>query len=122
MSYFKYSLPWPPTVNHYYRRAEAGQVKINDKVREFREVAGLQILAGGRPRAPLGGPVEIIITLVRPDDRRFDIDNRAKAILDALQFAHVLADDSWVVVPSLSIVVADQRTAGGMALVEITEL
>jgi Holliday junction resolvase RusA-like endonuclease len=46
-----------------------------------------------------------------PDKRRRDVDNVAKAVLDALQIGGWLTDDSMQVVPSLHIDIAESVAA-----------
>ena len=44
-----------------------------------------------RPNIDYGFNIEIIVG--RPSKRRMDIDNRAKAVMDALQELRIIADD-----------------------------
>jgi crossover junction endodeoxyribonuclease RusA len=43
------------------------------------------------------GPLEVEVEVHPPDNRRRDIDNVQKALLDALQHGGVYADDSQIV-------------------------
>lgn len=72
--------PEPPTVNHLYRRTGAG-VSLSDEARVWRGIA-LAILVGSpwRPHIP---PVAVRLTWYRRAARG-DVDNIAKAVLDAL--------------------------------------
>jgi len=85
-------LPWPPSVNRLWRAAR-GRVHLDPKAREWRERAqwALKVRWGRQP--PLEGPVVVHILAVPPDNRRRDLDNLAKAVLDALQGV-VIGDDS----------------------------
>ena len=62
-------------------------------------------------------PVEVRLTLRPPSKRAYDIDNRAKATLDALVKAGILADDRQV---SRLILEKGLPIDGGQVLVEIT--
>jgi crossover junction endodeoxyribonuclease RusA len=87
-------LPFPPSVNHYYRRV-GPRTLISREGRRFRErVCGL--LAAARVER-LGGPLHLQIEVYPPDRRRRDIDNVQKALLDALQHGGLYEDDSQIV-------------------------
>lgn len=89
-------LPYPPSVNAYYRHPTrgplAGRHLISEKGREYRS-AVCRIAAGG---AALTGTLAVAVTLVPPDRRRRDIDNPVKGLLDALTHAGVWGDDSQI--------------------------
>jgi len=89
------TLPYPPSVNHYWKRGRRGQMFISPAGMRFRDAVILASRAeiGG----PLSGPVMLRLAIYPPDKRRRDIDNVLKAILDALQHAGVYKDDSQVV-------------------------
>lgn len=87
-------LPYPPSVNHYYRRAGAA-VLISRAGRLYRKEVCLLLLAQ-RVRQ-LAGLLAVEVDLYPPDRRRRDIDNTQKALLDALQHAGLYADDSQIV-------------------------
>lgn len=84
-------LPWPPSVNTYYRTFR-GRMIISKAGREYRQKVQDQGLA----TAKFSGPVEVEIEAFRPDNRRRDIDNVLKASLDALTHAKVWEDDSQI--------------------------
>ena len=87
-------LPYPPSVNHYWRRVGA-RTLISRGGRAFRETV-CTILAAYGVR-PLDGPLEVEIDLYPPDRRRRDVDNTQKALLDALEHGGLFHDDSQVV-------------------------
>ena len=68
-------LPWPPSVNHYYRHV-GPRVLISRDGRKFRE----RVVARFRQDHTRGfaGPVELFIELYPPDNRRRDVDNSLK--------------------------------------------
>ncbi len=92
MHTLKATLPYPPTVNHYWLRTRRG-VRISDGGRAYRRrVRG--ILAGV-PTLP--GRVAVAITVFPPDvPRKRDLDNLLKGLLDALEHAGVYEDDSQI--------------------------
>lgn len=87
-------LPWPPTVNTYWRSV-SGRTIISRKGRQYRE-AVKALVADQCGGATFDGPVSVDLHAHMPDRRRRDVDNLPKALLDALTHAGVLADDSQV--------------------------
>lgn len=87
-------LPYPPSVNHYWRRVGA-RTLISRGGRAFRE-AVCSILAA-RGIRPIAGPLVVEVTIHPPDRRRRDIDNIQKALLDSLQHGGAYGDDSQIV-------------------------
>lgn len=107
------TLPWPPSVNRYYRNV-SGVTKISAEGRAYR-TAVVNLLAESRT-PPMAGTVAVDIEAFMPDRRRRDLDNLLKGLLDALTHAGLWLDDSQV---------ADLRirrapTIGGMVKVEVT--
>jgi len=110
---FEVELPYPPSINHYWRRV-GHHTLISRTGRAFRAEV-VAILAQRRVRA-LDGPLEIEIDLHPPDRRRRDVDNALKSLLDALQHGGAYADDSQVV--RLSIIKCPP-VEGGKTIVRI---
>ena len=85
----------PPTVNHLYRTAANGRRYKTRAGRNWqRDATG--ILRCAWAREPYGGDVELRVYLVAADRRKWDIDNRVKAVQDCLQAGGVLKDDRQV--------------------------
>ncbi len=87
-------LPYPPSVNHYWRFF-GRRVVISRKGREFKERVRL-ILAAAHVRT-LSGPLVMSVDLYPPDRRRRDVDNAQKSLLDSLQYGGLYEDDSQIV-------------------------
>jgi crossover junction endodeoxyribonuclease RusA len=88
----KLTLPYPPTANSLYEHGGRLHLTRNQKsyrIAVFAEVFNLH-------EEPLVGPLRITIVAFRPDKRKRDLDNLLKPTLDALQHAHVYADDSQI--------------------------
>jgi crossover junction endodeoxyribonuclease RusA len=84
-------LPFPPSVNHYWRRVGA-KTLISREGRAFREEV-LKRCQGGQK---LMGGLGVRIWAHPPDRRRRDLDNLLKAPLDALQHGGLFEDDYQV--------------------------
>lgn len=97
----KLVLPFPPSVNTYWRAPNSGPLKgrhlISQKGRAFQSAACAAIIEQLRklpkPSAELAA---VEITLYPPDQHCRDIDNYNKALFDALTHAGVWEDDSQV--------------------------
>lgn len=88
------TLPWPPSVNTYWRVFN-GRAILSAKGREYRTaVLGAVLAMPRRPRCD--GRIRVSITAHAPDNRRRDIDNLLKGVLDGLEHAEVYGDD-WQV-------------------------
>jgi Holliday junction resolvase RusA-like endonuclease len=113
---FAVELPYPPSVNHYWRRV-GPRTLISREGRRFRERV-LDILAA-RPVETLAGPLAVEMEVFPPDRRRRDLDNLQKAVLDALQHGGFYGDDSQGV---RLLAEKGPPVAGGKTLVRIRNL
>lgn len=87
-------LPFPPSVNHYWRRV-GFRTLISREGRRFRERV-VAILVASHIQ-PLTGRLAVELDLYPPDHRRRDLDNLPKAVLDALQHGGAYLDDSQII-------------------------
>lgn len=114
-------LPYPPTVNTYWRRVGSRTI-LSAGARQYRravQVAVFELMRRGGRLKPLSISLAVEIEFRPPDRRRRDLDNLPKGLLDALKHAGVYEDDSQVRRLNLSF---GPVQAGGAALVKITEL
>ncbi|MDE2256111.1 MAG: RusA family crossover junction endodeoxyribonuclease [Betaproteobacteria bacterium] len=87
------NLPYPPTVNHYWRHTR-GNTFIGEKGRAYRFAVVNACVAA---RAPwVAGKVCVEVDVYPPDKRRRDLDNVLKALLDSIVHAQVIRDDSLI--------------------------
>ena len=108
-------LPYPPSVNHYYRHI-GRRTLISREGRRYRErVAAALAAADVRP---IDGPLELRIEVYPPDRRRRDLDNLQKGLWDSLEHGGAYHDDSQIVK-----LTAEKRgpTPGGRVIVRIEE-
>jgi len=87
-------LPYPPSVNHYWRRVGA-RTLVSAEGRRYRERIAAYLAARRIP--PLDGELTVHVVVSPPDRRRRDLDNVLKALLDALERGGVYRDDSQIV-------------------------
>jgi len=88
------TLPYPPSVNTYWR-ANGKRRFISKAGVEFKHAVQEYVINNAIPK--LGSARLRVDIVIRPRSRRvFDIDNLLKAILDALMNAGVYDDDSQV--------------------------
>ncbi len=88
---FQGTLPYPPSVNHYWHHTGGGKdhrVYIAAKGRAFIEHVKL-LVREKKSTKRLAGEFE----LCAPTNRQMDLDNALKAILDSMQKAGVYLDD-----------------------------
>ncbi len=92
------NLPYPPTINHYWRRV-GRRTLISREGRTFRRNVCALLARGsgnGPCKPPADGRVALAMDAFPPDRRRRDLDNIQKPVLDALEHAGVYEDDSQI--------------------------
>lgn len=113
-------LPWPPSMNHYWRNVPGRGTLISAEGRQYRQDVQVQVLIQ-RAAKKLSGRLEVAITAFPPDKRRRDLDNLLKSCLDALTHAGVWLDDQQI--DDLRIVRGNTGDKpGGRVAVQITEI
>ncbi len=109
------TLPYPPSVNHYWRRVGMHTL-ISREGRTFRQNVCALLGRGGPPH---GGRLAVALDAFPPDHRRRDLDNIQKPVLDALEHAGVYADDSQI---DLLVTRRQDAVLGGKLLVTLADL
>lgn len=116
------TLPYPPSVNHYWKSRVVRKgtrfvpsVYVSDVGQEYQRT--VKRLLDGVPR--FTGQLRVQMLVQSPDGRARDLDNILKCLLDSLTKAGVWHDDSQVA--SLLVVRGDQ-VGGGSVFVTVEEL
>jgi crossover junction endodeoxyribonuclease RusA len=86
------TLPWPPSINHYWGARGRGRY-LSPQARRWHKEAWAVLKAQG---VRYSGEVAVYVFAHPPDRRKRDLDNITKALLDALVGAGVLKDDYQV--------------------------
>ena len=93
----KITLPYPPSVNHYWRmvtlKGRGPVMLISKEGREYKKSVALE--CSRRYLKPFTGPVMVNFTVYRPR-RSGDLDNVQKSLFDALK-GHTWEDDAQIV-------------------------
>ena len=111
------NLPLPPSINHYWgqhghrRFVSKSGIKFKIEVQDYVIVHNVPKLGSAR--------LEMQVTLYPKDRRKQDIDNRIKALWDALASAGVYEDDSQI---DVLMVQRGEIRKGGGCLVLIDEI
>ncbi|EFA5323135.1 RusA family crossover junction endodeoxyribonuclease [Escherichia coli] len=113
----EFVLPYPPTVNTYWRR-RGSTYFISEAGKRYRRDVAL-IVRQQRLKLNLSGRLAITVIAEPPDKRRRDLDNILKAPLDALTHVGLLIDDEQF--DEINIV-RGQPVSGGRLRIKIIEL
>jgi crossover junction endodeoxyribonuclease RusA len=89
-----YRLPWPPSMNTYWRRGN-NVTYLTKKARQFRNDV-LEAMRQETVYDTIRGRLAVHLELTLPDKRKRDIDNHIKAAVDALKHAGVFEDDEQI--------------------------
>jgi crossover junction endodeoxyribonuclease RusA len=91
-------LPWPPSVNTYWRHPTrgplAGRHLISEKGRSYRDQVHAAVVEQLRRYPRLAQRLDVVLECAPPDRRQRDLDNLPKAVFDSLTHAHLWKDDS----------------------------
>ena len=87
-----FELPWPPSLNRYYRHV-GPRVLISREGRRYRMMC-VSRLGGVFPK--LEGKVKLTGEFYPPDARKRDLDNVLKCMIDSLVHAGLMRDDSQI--------------------------
>jgi len=118
------TLPYPPSVNHYWLnsvgRSKRGKPCVHTRISERgrRYTQAVEALTAGVE--PIDGEVSVTLLVWMPDRKKRDLDNLLKCVLDSLTKAGVWGDDSQV--DELRIVRKGITSPYGKVIVRIKQL
>lgn len=110
-------LPWPPTVNDYYKMTRMGQRYLDKGVRVFRQKVA-ESINEQCPGLKLDERLFVEVFLFPPDRRKRDMDNYHKGLLDALTEAGLWGDDSQI---DQLFTYRGEVVKGGLVRIELSE-
>ena len=124
-------LPYPPSVNHYWKYIRSGnsiRVYIAQAGIEYRDETKSRVVdykvRNGEPFHSIFPclrleKIQIKIYAYPPDNRKRDLDNILKCLLDSLEHAYVYDDDSRIVQ-----IYAEkmEKVEGGKIIVQISPI
>ena len=118
---FRLELPWPPSINHYWRSVPMGRhvrVLLSKGGRSYRDAVRQSFINSGLPMQK--GALWIKMILYCPDWRARDQDNLGKAVFDSLVHAGAIGGDEFI----CSSICEKRKSADGegRVIVEITQL
>ena len=94
------SLSWPPSQNALWR-AFRGRNILSKAGRLWYEQAAQELMA--QRAFKMAGPVSIDVELAAPTRRRYDPDNKIKALFDSLVKSAIIEDDSNLIIKRYSV-------------------
>lgn len=89
------TLPWPPSINHYFGYGR-GNVYIKTAGKEYRKAVQEQVERQLISYETITDLIKLEIEAWMPDNRKRDLDNTMKALLDAITHTGLWADDSLI--------------------------
>lgn len=97
----RFTLPTPPSTNNLFATIAGKRRSTSDYLRWQREV-DLLIMSQRVKQERVAPPVQITITVPQNGRQRADLDNRIKAVQDALVRCQIIPDDSDLIVKRIT--------------------
>lgn len=96
---YNFSLPWPPTVNHFHMPVKMGKYVRNiksPKVKEYQKKVKFILQEKGLSLLKINRPVTISLVMHPKTNAKYDCSNFLKSYEDALVQGGFLEDDHWI--------------------------
>lgn len=88
-------LPYPPSLNRYYRTFR-GRPVVSAEGKRYRQTVKEILVPAFEDKPEYTAAMRVWIEVMFPDRRKRDLDNLNKALLDSITHAGVWADDSLI--------------------------
>ena len=111
-------LPYPPSVNALYRSMNGRNV-LSKTAREYYSNRNIWSVKAQHTGKRITDRIAVLIEFHPSSNRKIDIDNRGKAVLDMLMKAGVIEDDSQVDLLTIS---RQEVVKGGRCIVTIERI
>ena len=85
----------PPTVNLMYRNVGTRRYKTA-ACHDYQDFLASRLASLWNGKPPVTSPVSLYVKFSQCDRRRWDIDNRAKALQDCFQMSGIIKDDRQI--------------------------
>lgn len=95
MSDYRFTLPYPPSINGYWRNFRGRQI-ISKRGREYVNLVAEKMLELKLHSEMIGCDVNFSMTINPPTLRKYDVDNFTKGVFDALTKCGFWVDDDQV--------------------------
>lgn len=119
MSDYSFMLPWPPSVNGYWRAVNGRQI-ISKRGREYRKNVNLIMEGIKLSGEQVNSRLSVTLLLEPPTLRKYDVDNFCKGVFDALTDCEFWTDDE--IVDVLTIKKCAKRKGGNVTIkIEVIE-
>jgi len=99
------TIPFPPSVNHYYRNGRNGSKFVAEKGKEHR--SKVWAICRKEVKDPTRKKLAVTFICHKPDNRKRDLDNLLKCLQDSLTKGGMWHDDSQIV--DLRILWSDEK-------------
>ncbi|ANJ65538.1 putative RusA-like endodeoxyribonuclease [Pseudoalteromonas virus vB_PspP-H6/1] len=114
MSSYKFTLPYPPSINGYWRTFRNRQI-ISKRGRDYVKSVGSEMLSLGLHSENIDYPVNFRMVINPPTLRSYDVDNFTKGVFDALSKCGFWVDDSQV--QKLTVIKGEKVKGGNVEIV-----
>ena len=94
-THLMFTLPWPPSVNTYYRMYMS-RLLISRKGREYRRTVIGEICRQKVTQGLSDARISLTIAVYPPDKRKRDLDNLLKPLIDAMGGAGLFTNDEQI--------------------------
>lgn len=119
----KFNLPWPVSLNRYYRCLPRRGVVISAAGRKYNNHVNvaMQVLYIKNPewKKKLEGRLHVNVLMNPPTKRACDLDNYCKSLLDSMEKAEVFVNDNQI---DQLVIERGEIVKFGLVQVEIIEL